>query len=109
MRQSLLILGMLAAALPQLAASPENAAIVTAAETYLKANASITTKINFTVEKIDGDFARVKINPQDKSAADPAWMFLKKKEGKWTGLTLGTGFSPEDYQQLGIPKSLRVD
>jgi hypothetical protein len=105
----MLILGLLAVTLPLLIASPENAAIIAAAENYLRANATITTKIHFTVEKIDGDFARVKINPADKSAGDPAWIFLKKKNGKWAGLTLGTAFGPEDYQQLGIPKSLRVE
>jgi hypothetical protein len=108
MRKSLFILGLLAVTLLRLIASPENAAIITAAESYLKANATITTKIHFAVEKVDGDFARVKINPEDKSAGDPAWIFLKKKEGKWAGLTLGTGFSAEEYQELGIPKSLRI-
>jgi hypothetical protein len=66
------------------------------------------TKINVAVEKVEGDFARVKVSPQDAGTTDPAWVFLKKKNGKWTGLTLGTAFDPEDYQQLGIPKSLRI-
>jgi hypothetical protein len=61
-----------------------------------------------TIEQVDGDFARVKVAPQDPKASDPAWVFLKKKEGKWTGLILGTSFTTEDYQQLGIPNALRV-
>ena len=66
------------------------------------------TKITVTVEQVDGDFARAKVAPEDSKAADPAWVFLKKKEGKWAGLTLGTSFTTEDYQQLGIPNALRV-
>jgi hypothetical protein len=108
MRKSLLILGVLAASLTQLIASPENAAIIAATKTYVSANSGMT-KINAAVEKIEGDFARVKVSPQDAGATDPAWVFLKKKNGKWTGLTLGTAFGPEDYQELGIPKSLRVN
>ena len=107
MRKSLLILGVLAAALPQLIASPENAAIIAATKTYVAANSGMT-KINVAVEKVDGDFARAKVSPQDAGTADPAWVFLKKKDGKWTGLTLGTSFGPDDYQQFGIPKSLRI-
>ena len=38
MRKSLLILGILAAALPQLVASPENVAIIAATKTYVAAN-----------------------------------------------------------------------
>jgi hypothetical protein len=108
MRKSLLILAVLAAALPQLIASPENAAIIAATKTYVAANSGMT-KINVAVEKVEGDFARVKVTPQDAGTADPAWVFLKKNNGKWTGLTLGTAFGPEDYQQLGIPKSLRIN
>jgi len=108
MRKSLLILGVLALALAQVIASPENAAIIAATKTYVAANSGMT-KINVTVEKVEGDFARVKVSPQDAGTTDPAWVFLKKKNGKWTGLTLGTAFDPEDYQQLGVPKSLRVN
>lgn len=106
MRKSLLILGLLAATLPQLIASPDNDAIVAATKTYVAANSGMT-KINVTVEQITGDFAQVKVTPENTNATDPAWVFLKKKDGKWTGLTLGTSFTTEDYQQLGIPNALR--
>jgi hypothetical protein len=109
MRKSRLILTLLAVALSQLVASPENAAIIAATKTFMAANATLTTKINVTVERVEGNFARARVNPQDRGAADPAWVFLKKDEGKWTGLTVGTFFEAEDYQKLGIPKSLRID
>ena len=108
MRKSSLIVAVLALTLPNLVASPDNADIISSAESFLHANATVTTKVNFTVEQVDGDFARVRINPQDKPTADTAWIFLKKTDGKWTGLTVGSSFTVEDYQQLGIPNALRI-
>ena len=90
-----------------LCADDDKAAIIAATKSYVAANSAMT-KVNATVEAIENDFARVKIEPQETGAADPAWVFLKKKEGKWSGLTLGTSFTTEDYQQLGIPNALRV-
>jgi hypothetical protein len=88
-------------------AGDEQAAIIAAAKTYVAANSGMT-KITVTVEQVADDFARVKVEPEDKSTADPAWVFLKKKDGKWIGLTLGSSFTTEDYQQLGIPNALRI-
>jgi len=94
--------------MPQLAAKgEEDASIVAATKNYVAANSGMT-KITAAVEQIDGEFARVKVTPEDVKAADPAWVFLQKKDGKWTGLTLGTSFTTEDYQQLGIPNALRI-
>ena len=87
--------------------SDDNAAIIAATKSYVSANSGMT-KIDVAVEQVANDFARVKVTPQDANAADPAWVFLQKKDGKWTGLTLGTSFTTEDYQQLGIPNALRV-
>ena len=66
------------------------------------------TKITVAVEQVADDFARTKVTPQDPQATDPAWVFLKKKDGKWIGLALGTSFTTEDYQQLGVPNALRI-
>ncbi len=109
MRKSFLILVVLTVSLTQVFAkeAEDNAAIVAATKSYVAANSG-TIKITATVEKVEGDFARVKVSPQDSTATDPAWVFLRKKDGHWMGLTLGTGFGPEDYEQLGIPKSLRI-
>ena len=95
-------------ALPNLVfAEDKNADIIAATKTYVAANSGMT-KITATVEQVADDFARVKVTPEDTKAADPAWVFLQKKDGKWTGLTLGSSFTTEDYQQLGIPNSLRI-
>jgi hypothetical protein len=88
-------------------AGDENAAIIAATRGYVAANSAIA-KFNVTVEQVADDFARVKVMPEDVNAADPAWAFLQKKDGKWTGIALGTSFTTEDYQQLGIPNALRI-
>ena len=91
----------------QIPAADNTAAITAATETYVAANSSIT-KVNVEVEQVADDFARVKVTAQDANAADPAWAFMKKTNGKWTGVALGTSFTTEDYQQLGIPNALRI-
>ena len=107
MRKLFLLCVVLAGLANPLLAGDDNAAIITAAKTYVAANSGMG-KIAATVEQVADDFARVKVTPENPSAADPAWVFLKKKDGKWTGLTLGTSFTTEDYQQLGIPNALRI-
>lgn len=106
--KNLLLVGTLLLAFGNsLLARDDEAAIIAATKSYVAANSGMT-KITVTIEQVDGDFARAKVAPEDAKAADPAWVFLKKNEGKWTGLTLGTSFTTEDYQQLGIPNALRV-
>jgi DNA-binding protein H-NS len=84
------------------------AAIISAAERYVASNSAIAG-VRVTVEKVDGKYARAKATPRDPKKADPAWIFLQKKNDTWTGLTLGTGFAPEDYRRLRIPRSLWID
>ena len=108
MRKLFLTLLLLAALLsPSFGKGAEDDAIIAATKIYVAANSGLTT-ITAAVEQVEGDFARVKVTPEDKKATDPAWVFLKKADGKWTGLTLGTSFTTEDYQQLGMPNALRV-
>jgi len=85
----------------------DSATIIAATKSYVAANSAIT-KVNVTVEQIADDFARVKVTPADGNTADSAWVFLKKKDGQWMGVALGTSFTTEDYQQLGIPNALRI-
>jgi hypothetical protein len=85
----------------------ENADLIAATKSYVASHSGMT-KFTATVEQVADDFARVKVVPEDAKAADPAWVFLKKTNGKWTGLTLGSSFTTEDYQQLGIPNTLRI-
>ena len=102
------ILFSLAIAMNSFAQSDPKAAIAAAAEKYVAANSAIAG-VRVAVEKIDGKYARAKATPRDPSKADPAWVFLKKENDTWTGLTLGTAFAPEDYREHGIPRSLWID
>ena len=90
------------------AQSDAKAAIVSAAEKYVAANSAIR-RVRVTIEKLDGKYARAKATPRDPKKADPAWVFLKKENDTWTGLTLGTAFAPEDYREFGIPRSLWIE
>lgn len=92
---------------PGFAKGPDDEAIITAARSYV-ASTSGMTDFTAKVEQVVDDFARVKVAPENAAAADPAWIFLKKTDGKWTALTIGTSFTTEDYQQLGIPNALRI-
>jgi hypothetical protein len=108
MKKSSLILWLLAVALPRLVAESENAAILAAAESYLKANATVTTEVKYIVEQVEGDLARVRINPADKPNSSTAWIFLKKKDGNWKGIAARASFRAKEYDELGIPKSLQI-
>ena len=90
-----------------LAKKDDDGTIPAATRSYVAAHSGIT-KFMVVVEEVVDDLARVKVVPEDAKAADPAWVFLQRKDGKWTGLVLGSGFTTEDYQQLGIPNALRV-
>ena len=107
MKKLFFLCAIVAALTNSLPAGNEDAAIIGATKNYVTANSGMT-KITVTIEQVADDFARVKVAPEDPKAADPAWVFLEKKDGKWTGLALGTSFTTEDYQQLGIPNALRI-
>jgi hypothetical protein len=108
MRRTILFLGLLSLVL--LAAcgtTNDKQAIVAATRAYVQANSDVAN-FDVQVEQVDGDYARARVVPSDNST-DPAWVFLKRQNGAWTGLTIGTAFLPEDYQQFGIPKSLQLN
>lgn len=102
------ILFSVALATSSFAQAGAKAAIILAAEKYVRAHSAIAG-VRVTVEKVDGKYARAKATPRDPKKADPAWVFLKKENTTWTALTLGTGFAPEDYRKLGIPRRLWID
>ncbi|MEY2504053.1 MAG: hypothetical protein QOG27_333 [Verrucomicrobiota bacterium] len=92
MKKLVLLFTVLAGLAHSLFAGDDNAAIVAATKSYVAANSGMT-KITVTVEQVADDFARAKVTPENSNAADSAWVFLKKKDGKWVGLTLGTSFN----------------
>ena len=80
-------------------------AIIAATKKYLAAE-SYTAPMKIEVEKVVGDYARVTVTPKD-GQTDAALVFLKREKGVWRGLTIGTGFDPDDLAKLHIPAGLR--
>jgi len=85
----------------------ENDAVITAAREYVAAHSTVSG-FDVSVEKIEGDYARVKVTPKRKGETDPAWVFLKREKGFWHGLTIGTFFTTEDYAEFHIPPSIQL-
>jgi hypothetical protein len=86
-------------------AGGDNEAIIAGTKKYLAAE-SYTAPMKIEVEKVEGDYARVLVTPKD-GQTDAATVFLKREKGGWRGLTIGTGWDPEDLAKLHIPASLR--
>ena len=101
---SLFLTACLALISPAIAGSDDQA-IIAATQKYLAAQ-SYPADMKITVERVEGDYARVGIEPKKKDM-DGATAFLKRERGTWKGLTLGTGWDPADLDKLHIPKSLR--
>jgi hypothetical protein len=85
----------------------ENDALITTARTYMAAHSAVSG-FNVSVEKIEGDYARVKVTPKHAGETDPAWIFLKREKGIWRALTMETFFTTEDYAEFHIPPSLQL-
>jgi hypothetical protein len=101
---SLLLTACLAMISPAIAGSDDQA-IIAATKKYLTAK-SYPADMKITVERVEGDYARVGVEPKKKDM-DGATAFLKREHGTWKALTIGTGWDPADLDKLHIPKSLR--
>ena len=88
-----------------LLAGGDDEAIIAGTKKYLVSEA-YTAPVKIEVEKVEGDYARVLVTPKD-GQTDAATVFLKREKGVWRGLTIGTGWDPEDLAKLHIPKSLQ--
>lgn len=103
-----LVLSLIAASVVLTAAAvagSDDQAIIAGAKKYL-ATQSYPPGMKVTVEKVVGDYARVAIAPKDPKM-DGALVFLKRDHGVWKGLTVGTGWDPEELAKMHIPASLR--
>jgi hypothetical protein len=85
----------------------ENDAVITTARTYVAAHSAVSG-FNLSVQKIEGDYARVKVTPKHAGETDSAWVFLKREKGIWRALTMGTFFTTQDYAEFHIPSSLQL-
>lgn len=83
----------------------EDTRILEAAREYASNHSDI--KVMVKVEEVVDEYARVHVTPEDPQEADEAIMYLKKTNGNWEGIAIGTSFSPDDYQALRIPEKIR--
>lgn len=99
----------LAAALPLAGcgAPRDAAAIEAAAVTYVQENGGVPGTAE--VEEVSGDYARALVTPRVEGSTDPAWVLLKREGGRWQGLVYGTAIGPEEFEELGIPATLRPE
>lgn len=93
--------------LGSLLAGGENEAVTNAAKKYVAAHSQVSG-FHVKLEKIDGDYARIKVTPKDATETDAAWVFLKREKGVWRGLMMGTYFTTEDYNEFRIPAGLQL-
>ena len=79
-------------------------AIVQAATRYVLQETGVTDP-SIAVEEIEGQFARVSVASLS-GKTDTAIAFLKRSDGEWKVLSIGTLFFPDDLAELGMPASL---
>lgn len=87
--------------------SAADEALHTAARAYVARESAYPT-ITIVSSRIAGDHARLFIEPVGVEG-DPAIVFMKRVNGQWQGLSLGTGYAPDDLRALGVPQSLWSD
>jgi hypothetical protein len=89
---------------PGLAAA-EREAVQSAARDYVRSN-GVVRDFSVQIEASNGDWVRAMVVPA-RAETDPAYLYLRKAGGQWRGVLIGTGFTPEDYDELRIPRSIR--
>ena len=71
-------------------------AVLAAARSFVKANSVPGITFDLKVIKQVDDYALLEVTPNGKwvGKAEPAAMILKKTEGKWTTMFMGTDITP---------------
>lgn len=90
----------------QTSENQDQQAVIEATRAYVK-TVSAVSDARVTAEKVVGEHARAKVESPDASTT-PAYVFLRKQQGRWKALDLGTGFDAAYYDTHGIPASLRL-
>ncbi|HEY8142799.1 MAG TPA: hypothetical protein VIG06_09010 [Kofleriaceae bacterium] len=85
--------------------SPEDAALMAAAEAYARKSSAPGLEFTLKIQAQEGDFALLVVEPK-KQNADAALLFMKREAGAWKGLDLGTGIDCSDLAAEGVPASL---
>lgn len=102
----------LSSAQPEGAQPDDSQAIVAAARAYMQQRTGSAAETMITIEKLEGDYARVTIAPVEGSS-DPLIAFLQRENGVWNVITDAEGPTPDIegdvYRDLGIPDKLWND
>ena len=85
--------------------SPDDAALIAAAEAYARKSSAPGLEFTLKIQAQEGDFALLVVEPK-KPDADAALLFMKREGGAWKGLDLGTGIDCSDVAAEGVPASL---
>lgn len=85
-------------------AANDDEALLAAAREYVRKESG-PGEFTVSIEQKSGDHARLRTEPA-AGETDPATVFMVRRNGQWSGVSLGTGFSPDDLRSFGIPEAL---
>jgi hypothetical protein len=80
-------------------------AITAAARAYILERTAIR-EVSIEIEAATASWVRVRAVPSG-GATDPATLYLRWANGRWEVVALGTGFTPDDLDGLGVPRAVR--
>ena len=87
-----------------LAGQPKEANLVEQAiKEYMRSKENVKVRVSHV--RVVGNFARATATSINVER-DPVMVFMKKLGGRWTGVSYGTDFLPEDCQKLGLPSEI---
>ncbi len=86
-------------------AESDRQAIARATENYVQGYLD-DKLVAVQAEIMAGDYARARLIVDEQTDGSATRVFLKREQGAWRVLTIGSSFSVATYQQFGIPQSL---
>jgi len=81
-------------------------AISEAVRDYLAQQGNPADRVEVEIERLEGDFVRVKIISTDPDVPGGFTGFLKRRDGTWTALIVGSDLDPAMVEALGVPESI---
>lgn len=62
--------------------------------------------IRIEIDAVADGWARVRALPTGEET-DPATLYLRQDGDSWRGVSIGTAFTPEDLDEMGVPAAVR--
>jgi hypothetical protein len=85
-------------------AESDRRALAAAAIGYVRQNSVPGLEFELAVEIVDGDYARLRAEAPNLT---PIRVFMKRVNGSWIGMEMGSGIDPEDLAREGFPARMR--